>query len=276
MTNGNHLRLDSAILGMQAEVQEYASSVNASIAAAHGGVSPLPLSGGALFALTADLFGIHRAILCLCENGWAFASVALLRSMIDILINTAVIVERKSEAEFRGFKYTHNFLKVQLHKGALSRETRTVVSAQINAGIRQLPLVDRKRAEHFMFRDRLRNYWYCPEFIRPTDVLDKLASPGIRFLYDTYSGGSHGGFMGLRLFKDDPDSVHPNPRADARSQCRAMVGSTRIMLDTMNMRDHFENDGAYHAAYELLLDHLVSLTRLNIGFQQPAQKARGD
>jgi len=259
MTEGSHLRADPAILRMQADVQQYASSVNASIAAAHGGVSPHPLSGGALYALTADLFGIHRAILCLCENGWAFASVALLRSMIDILINAAVITERESEAEFRGFKYTHFFLKAQLHKGALSQEARTAVRTQINDGIRRLLPADRRRAEDFMFQERLRNHWYCPEFIRPTDVLDRLASPGIRFIYDTYSGGSHGGYMGLRLFKDDPDLVHPNPRADARSQYSAIAASTRIMLDTMNIRDHFENDGAHKAAYEVLLGRLVSL-----------------
>ena len=127
MTNGSFLRADPAILRLHADVQEYASAVNGSIAAAHGGVSPHPLSGGALYALTADLFGMHRAILSLCEDGWAFAAVALLRSMMDLLLSAAVITEREPEAEYRGFKYTNFFLKAQLKDVTLSPGARTTL-----------------------------------------------------------------------------------------------------------------------------------------------------
>jgi hypothetical protein len=89
--------------------------------------------------------------------------------------------------------------------------------------------------------------------------LDSLLSPEIRFVYDTHSGGAHGGYLGLRILKDQPDQVHPNPRADPRSQNLALAGSTRILLEAMNIRDHFENAGAHQGAYHVLLRHLVSL-----------------
>jgi len=112
MTDARFLVADNAIVRFHADVQEYASVVNASIATAHGGVSPYPLSASALYALTADLFSLHRAVLSVCQDGWAFTAVVLLRSMLDLLLNAAVIVEAEPEAEYRGFKYMHFFLKV--------------------------------------------------------------------------------------------------------------------------------------------------------------------
>jgi hypothetical protein len=230
--------------------------VNSSIASAHGGVSSYPLSGGALYALSADLFSVHRAVLSLCEDGWAFVAVPLLRTMIDFLMNAAVITEQKPEAEYRGFKYTHFFLKAQLKETRLSAEVRAGLRRQLENGIAQLPAGQQHKARHFIFQERLWSFWYCPEYRRPMDVLDRLLSAGIRFVYDTFSGGSHGGYLGMKVLKDEPDLVNPNQRADTRSQNLALSGSTRILLETMNIRDQFENGGANQRAYEGLLGQL--------------------
>lgn len=259
MTNGGLLRADGAIIRLHADAQGYASAVNASIAAAHGGVSPHPLSGGALYALTADLFGMHRAVFSLCEDGWAFAAVAVLRSMMDLLLSAAVITEQEPDAEYRGFKYTYFFLKAELNEAALSAADRTAVRARIEEGINLLPPEHQQRARDFMFRERLWGYWYCPEFRRPTEVLDRLSSAEVRALYDAYSGGSHGGYLGLRILKDEPNQVHPNQRPDPRSQNLALVVSTRLLLDTMSIRDRFENGDVHGLMYQALLNRLVSL-----------------
>jgi hypothetical protein len=179
--------------------------------------------------------------------------------MLDLLMSAAVITEREREAEYRGFKYTHFFLKAQLNDASLSPEARAAVRAQIEKGIGRLPTNHQQKARDFMFRERLWGYWYCPESKRPTEVLDRLFPPEIRFLYDTYSGGSRGGYLGLRILKDQPEEVHPNPRADPRSQNMALVGSTRLLLEAMNIRDHFKNGGANQKAYRDLLGHSVSL-----------------
>lgn len=259
MTDRSVLRADPAILRLHADAQEYASAVNSSIATAHGGVSPHPLSGGALYALTSDLFGMHRAVLSLCEDGWAFTAVPLLRSMMDLLLSAAVITEQEQDAEYRGFKYTYFSLKAELNEAALSASARAAVRARIEEGIKLLPSEHRPRARDFMFKERVWGYWYCPEFRRPTDVLDRLSSPDVRALYDAYSGGSHGGYRGLRILKDDPNQVHPNQRPDSRSQNLALWVSTRFLLDTMSVRDHFENGDVHGRTYQLLLNRLVSL-----------------
>jgi hypothetical protein len=78
-------------------------------------------------------------------------------------------------------------------------------------------------------------------------------------IYDVYSGGSHGGFIGLRILKDEPDHVHPNPRPDPHSQNLALAASARILLEAMNVRDGFENACANRPTYDQLLDRLASL-----------------
>ncbi|MGD0022457.1 MAG: hypothetical protein ABSC54_09160 [Smithellaceae bacterium] len=257
MSHGDFLSADSLILQLHRDVQGYAKVVNSSIASAHGGVSPHPLSGGALYALTADLFGIHRAVLPLCEDGWAFATVPLLRTMIDFLMNAAVITEQNPEAEYRGFKYTHFFLKAQLKETRLPAEFRAGLRMQLENGIAQLPTGQQQKARYFIFRERLWSYWYCPEYRRPNEILNRLLSEEIQFVYDMFSGGSHGGYLGLSVLKDEPDLKHPNQRADAKSQNLALAGSARLLLETMNIRDHFENGGANQRVYEGLLGQLA-------------------
>lgn len=259
MANESYLRASRGIIQLHADAQEYASQVNRSIAEANGGISRHPVSGSALFALTADLFGMHRAVLSLCQDGWAFTTVALLRPMIDLAMTAAVITEGKSDAEFRGFKYTHFFMKVQLNDAALPAEARAEICTQIEEGIARLPVDQRQKAKNFIFREPLRGYWFCPEYARPTDVLDQLFRSDIRDLYNTFSSGSHGGFFGLRILKDRPDDIHPNPRSDPRSQDFALVVSTRMLLEVMHLRDRFEIGGRHEHDYETLLQRLVSL-----------------
>lgn len=259
--NDGLLRADPFMLRLHTDAQAYASAVNASIAVAHGGVSPRPLSNAALYALSADLFGMHRATLSLCTDGWAFAAVVVLRSMIDILMSAAVVTETELEAEYRGFKYVYFFCKAQLIDPGLSIEERSTVRRQITEGIGRLPSAQQQSAKNFMFQERHYGYWFCPEFKRPTDVLDRLSNPDIRALYDAFSGGSHGGYLGLRVLKDEPDRVHPNPRADPRAQHLALATSTRFLIETMNLRDCFENGGAYKRTYDDLMNRLIGLRR---------------
>jgi hypothetical protein len=259
MTTGNLLCADPAILQVYEDAQEYAITVNTAIAQARDGRLLYPFCGGALYALTADLLAMHRAVLSLCAGGWAFTAVCLHRSMLDLLMNAAVMTEQLADAEYRGFKYTHFFLKAEHRAPGPSPEARASVRPQIEAGIGKLPANQRQKAKDFMFRVRMGGYWYWPEYKSPADVLDRLSTPEIKGIYDALSGGAHGGFIGLRIFKDDPDLIHPNPRADRRAQNMALGGSTRILLEAMNIRDRFENDGVHLGIYRVLIAHLSSL-----------------
>lgn len=251
----NFLCADLEIVNIHTEVQDYASAVNQSIVYNKSDLSSYPLGGGALFALTANLFGMHRAIYSLCRDGWAFSAGVLLRSMLDMLINVAVIVEKKTEVEYRGFKYMHFFLKRMMTENISSKD-RSTYREQIKSGIEKLPADLQLKAKGFMFNERLHGYWFCPEYKRPTDVLNKLFNTEICFLYEVLSSGSHGSYMGLGMYKDEPDAVHPNPRADRYSQNKALVGSSRILLEAMNIRDVIENDGKHNLDFDDIIKRL--------------------
>lgn len=178
---------------------------------------------------------------------------------MDLLLSTAAITEDEGQAEYRGFKYTHSFHKALLSDQVTTPATREELSKQVAQAIDRLPAAFQERARHFVYQERLGAYWYCPEYMRPRDIIAKLSGPGIQSLYDTLSAGAHGGFVGLRVFKDEPDRVHPNPRPDPLSQHLVLGGSTKMLLDTMNMRDAFENAGAHRVQYGVLTQRLVSL-----------------
>src|SRR6266704_565603 len=138
---------EPALVRLHAAVVEYAVRVNATVAQAHE-VSPgHPLSGGALFSIRADYLGLHRCVMTLCTDGWAFAAVPILRTMMELMISTAVIVADPAEAEYRGFKYTHAFLKANLNNEAFPPEQRARMRQQVEKGIESLPEAFRARAK---------------------------------------------------------------------------------------------------------------------------------
>jgi len=174
--------------------------------------------------------------------------------MLDLLLSAAVIARKPDEAEYRGFKYTHIFLKDNLNNPVFTKEQRSEIREQISTGIKQLPEESREKAQQFMFKERMYPYWFSPEFARPSDVVEQLCSADVAKLYRLFSGGSHGGYIGLRLLKDQPDEVHPNPRADKRSQEMALAGSIRFTFETFRGCDRSEgaslNEGLSKSFFE--------------------------
>jgi hypothetical protein len=253
---------DPAIVRLHADAAEHAVKVNAAIAAARGGISLTPLAGGALHAIGADVLAMHRSTLCLCDGGWAFVAPVVLRPMLDLLLSTAVITEDPEQAEYRGFKYTHSFHKAMMRKTTTGPVDRERLSQQVRQAIALLPAASREKARRFVYQERAWPYWYCPEYDRPRKVIEKFSGPEIASLYDTLSAGSHGGFVGLRIFKDEPDEIHPNPRSDSFSQHLVLGGSTKMLLDTMHIRDTFENGAAHRGDCEALTRRLASLRPL--------------
>lgn len=234
--------------------------MNATIAAQLDGKHPYPLAGGALHRLGADTVAFHEAVLALCATGWASCSAPLLRTLLDLLLSTAVIVERRDEAEMRGFRCTHYFLKAMLSEG--DDEVRQSNRRQIEAGIARLPGADQERARRFIFSDRLPAYWYAPDYYRrPQEAADKLLIPELSSYYTRLSSAAHGGFFGLGLFRDQPDAVHPNPRNDPRSQSLALCTSIRIVLEQAHARDQFELSGRLSGAYGSLVERLSKTPR---------------
>jgi len=179
----------------------------------------------------------------LCSEGWTFSAISHLRTMSELMLSAAVIVSDPKLAEYRGFKYSHHFLKVNMNNPAFSAEQRDNLRKQIQDGVDHLSEEFREKAKQFMYTEKQSPYWYYPDFHRPTEVIDRLCPDEVSQLYTLFSSGAHGGFLGLRLLKDNPDKVHPNPRSDKRSQNVALCGTIRLTLETIRSCDQFENSG---------------------------------
>ncbi|MDA2928261.1 hypothetical protein MYX78_13715, partial [Acidobacteria bacterium AH-259-G07] len=149
-------------------------------------------------------------------------------------------------ADFMGFKYLLSWAKVRLADASLSDQERESIRAEVDRALAELGKVDQKlqeRGKAFIFRQKLRTFWWNPEFRGgPMHIFHGYWNKPDQF-YSTLSSASHGGLTGLRLFKDDPEDVHPNPRQDPRSQNTALTFSCRLLLEMCGLRGDFEKCG---------------------------------
>lgn len=248
--------VDRSLARLHGAASEFAVAVNEAVARQSDGIHPYPLAGAALHRLGADTVAFHEAVLALCATGWVACSAPLLRTLLDLLLSTAIITERADEADMRGFRCTHYFLKAMLSEG--DAEAQRSNRQQIEAGLARLAGDDRERARRFIFNDRLPPYWYAPDYYhRPQEAADALLVRELASYYAKLSSAAHGGFFGLGLLRDQPDTIHPNQRSDPHSQALALLTSTRILLEQVRARDQFESGGRFQKVYEELLARLV-------------------
>lgn len=198
------------------------------------------LAVSALTRMQCDLVCIHRAILTLCEGGWAFIASNLIRTMLDIIISAGAIVNH-DEPTYMAFKYFTLSFKQRLSEKDTSGDEREGIKKQINLSLDQLHGEVRKKAKEWFYRAKLLTYWYSPEFSRPRDIITAYSSPEVQFLYDKHSGSVHGGFLGMNLLRDEPDKMTIEPRVDRQAPVLALSSSYRIMLEFARLRNTFEN-----------------------------------
>jgi len=250
------------VVRLHEEVNEYAIHVNTAIAEVRERRREFPLAGGALLSIRADHLALHRSVLSLCREGLALSVTPILRTMLELMISTAVIVTDHAEAEYRGFKYTHVFFKANLNNEAFPEEQRRRMREQIEEGLALLPASHRDKARGYVFKERTSPYWYFPEFRRPAEAIDELCPADVAALYSLFSAGSHGGYLGLRILKDRPDDIHPNPRRDKRSQDFALVASMRLTLEVFRGSDRFEASGVSEEVTRVIFDRFRALEPL--------------
>jgi hypothetical protein len=252
------LHIDKRLMRLHDAATKYSGSVNAAVAEQLKGSHPSPCAGGALYRLGAETLTFHQAVLVLCATGWASCSAPILRTMLDLSLSTAIIVECPEEAELRGFRCTGFFLKAMLSRDDGDESFRDHLRAQVEAGIERLNGGDQLRARRFIFNDRLPAYWYAPDYYRrPKEAADKLFNPEMAQCYTTLSSAAHGGLLGLGLLRDQPDVIHPNRRHDPDSLSLALRFSIRIVIEQARGRDQFELGGQLLGLYNKLLKRLL-------------------
>ena len=241
---------------------KYSVGVNATIAGQLKDRHPFPCAGGALYRLGADTVAFHQVVRVLCATGWASYSAPILRTMLDLALSTAIIIECPDEAEIRGFRYTGFFLKAMLLRDDGDERFRKHLRSQVETGITRLSGDDQVLARRFIFKDRLPAYWYAPDYYRrPTDAAAKLFNPEMAQSYTILSSAAHGGFLGLGLLRDQPDLIHPNRRDDPNGASLALRTSVRIVLEQARGRDQFELGGQLSRLYKKVLKQLLGFSR---------------
>src|SRR5579872_4780137 len=118
--SSHFLRADKRILDFHAKAEFFARFVSKE---AQSETSTKTLSKGAMHVSTIDAVALHRSIFSLCKGGWAFSCPIILRTMIDILINVAVIVT-SNNPELLAFKYFHASTKQLLLNENVPQETK--------------------------------------------------------------------------------------------------------------------------------------------------------
>ncbi|MBI3843255.1 MAG: hypothetical protein HY292_01325 [Planctomycetes bacterium] len=248
---------DEVVRRLHVNASKYSVTVNAAVAEESNGKHLHPLAAGALYRLGAETVGFHESVRVLCEEGRAAYSAPLLRTLLDLLLSTLIVVEKPEEADLRGFRYTYFFLKAMHSRHADDAKNRENCCRQIENGIAHLGAADQARARQFMLKDRLPAYWYAPDFYhRPHEAAEKLLVPEQVAYYSTLSGAAHGGSFGLGFFRDEPDVIGPNPRDDPRGEAFALCTSIRIALEQARARDHFELGGRFDGVYTDLVEQL--------------------
>lgn len=214
-----------------------------------------PITRGALERLHESTITYHRAVLCLAENGWAQNSNPLLRTMIELIINSAVITEK--DFEIRSFRY-FAFENLRIASTPAERELTKEELREYLFGY--LSKENRQSAENYMAKEQYGNFWYSDIYHGPTDVLQKIA-PVCLHAYNMGSSAVHGGQIGYKFFDQQKNLRAINARQDSYSANLSAIFSIRHLLEFSMVRDRFEgaNLKHYYKGYVQELSGLKSL-----------------
>jgi hypothetical protein len=217
---------------------------------------------GALWSMWADACALHQGVHSLCAGGHALAAPLLLRTLFELYLGTAVIVNSGRRDDFMAFKYMCGFLIDGATDRALPEPKRASARALLKEMIDQLPQEFRNEANDFALGAKRRKYWYNPEFTAPGEIIKRYGRGEIGVLYRLLSGSVHGGFGGMRLYKDEPDRISPEPRRDAAAQNRALLESSRLLVELSAVRARWD------AADELASEFVEWFSRMDIAVKR--------
>nr|MBA3694363.1 hypothetical protein [Acidobacteriota bacterium] len=155
--------------------------------------------------------------------------------MLDLTISLVAIVKSKNPtlAAFRYFNSNQRqTMRSPFFTSRLKREIKELIRNQIN----QLPMQDRKEAKKIL-QEKDRAYWFWEEWKSPTKVLEEFAFPHVLEEYQTLSSASHGGFYGLKIFRDKYDEYGITPRLPIGKQAVLVsVFSSQKLIELVSIR----------------------------------------
>ena len=194
-----------------------------------------------LFTLSQDAVITHRAVGTLADAGWSGSSPVLLRTLMDLQVSAAVILNSQNP-KLAAFRYFYaSYRRLGRDDQSFDREFRASARETIRRRIRQLPEPQRKAALTFL-KEKDRAYWFGEEWSSPSKVLEQFA-PDLVDPYLRFSAAVHGSFIGSRLFREDPDGRSVNPEPPGLKAMEARLTSSRFLVDLTAMRSRAEELG---------------------------------
>jgi len=246
-------------LDMHKQIQTFSIRVNQVSFNKYNALGPsyrgTNLSRGCFYKLGERAVIFHRSILSLCEDGWASVAPVILRSMMECILYSIVIVEKDSE--YRAFLYQANEFLNDLTATSLADEAQKLNSKrEIQKALAWLCPQDLQRAEsyvqEFLKRREPRTYWYKSIYKNTGAILNRCNKPAqTAGLFKILSMSTHSTAVGSNIFKDEPDKVDINPRSDKRGTVMALAGSSHLLLEISDIRGRFEKLGLEAEANEL-------------------------
>ncbi len=192
----------------------------------------------------------HRAIKVVVLEGWSSAGIGMVRTSLDLLVSAYAILN-SSDLYLSAFRYFFSSHRALSRDQSNDSEFRSWHRKDLADRIAQLPEKDREPAKNFL-KEPDRSYWFAPEWPNPSAVLEKHGLPGYDSVYRQISAGAHGGFLGLRVFRDESDEININPRLPVGYKGFAvMIASTRIIFELCRLRIDHENLGLTRECYVL-------------------------
>jgi hypothetical protein len=217
----------------------------------------------ALTSIQVDAQAIHGAVLSLCDGGWAFAAPVLLRTSFELLLSALVIARGEGDREYLGLRYTHAYLKAALREAQVGDSLRNDAREQLESAIGRLPVEVQMKVRQWAFKEPLEKFWYQPEFKGPSDVIKAYGNDAVRDQYQALCGPAHGGVLGLRVFRSEPDKVHPAPRCDPSPQSSALVLSSWFLTQITRCVAHLHNLLTDDVAAKLFAEHRLILKAID-------------
>lgn len=201
--------------------------------------APNAIVRDALFVIAHDAVCVHRAVGNLAFAGWSSPASALLRTSLDITISTLAIVNSRKPS-LAAFKYLYSNFRRLGRDLNLTPAHRKRIREQVRTRVSLLPPEQREEALR-AYGEKDRAYWFAPEWPSPSAVMREFGAPGMEDFYRQFSAAAHGGFFGLRLFRDDPDRIDINAREPIGQQAVSVSYiSAKLLVEVTRLRGESE------------------------------------